>query len=41
MNKADSLLSEYVLPDYKTIKKGFVRGQDEQSGKPEELGEDQ
>lgn len=25
MARANSLLKEYVLPDYKTIKKGFVR----------------
>ena len=25
MGRANTLLKEYVLPDYKTIKKGFVR----------------
>lgn len=30
MNTAKAKLQEYVLPDFKTIKKGFVRTQDQQ-----------
>ena len=29
MGQAKSLMQEYVLPDYKTVKKGFVRGSSE------------
>jgi len=41
MQRSGSLLQEYVLPDFKTIKQGFVRGSEADRGALAEVDEEQ
>ena len=34
-NKENSIVRDYVLPDYANIRKGYAKSQEESTGKPE------